>query len=302
MTAASPASAVDGGLVWDVGCRLAESPVYDAEHDRLLFVNQDDGELLTYECATGATWRIGLPERVGSIGLCESGRVVVAMNRRVVLFDLARGRVDEVLLSELDEPEGNRFNDGKVGPDGAFWVGTRDVCLDRGPLTSGTACLYRITADGDVTTAASGFAIVNGLAWSGDGRRLYMADSSPGRVDVAAFDPSSGQFGERRELRRFSVAEGLPDGAACDTDGNYWTAAPSAGCVLAVDTSGSVVRRLETPCEAPTMVCFAGPWLFVTAMQQKAGMPNSGRKFNRGGLFRFAAPAIGVAIRRFADG
>lgn len=290
-----------GELVWDVGCRLTESPVYDAERDRVLFVNQDDGELLSYGCATGARWRVTLPDRVGSIGLCESGRVVVAMNRRVVLFDLAGGRVDEVLLRDLDEPAGNRFNDGKVGPDGAFWVGTRDARLDQGPLEAGTACLYRVAADGGVTREASGFAIVNGLAWSADGRQMYVADSSLGRVDVAAFEPVRGQVGERRALRRFSVAEGLPDGAAFDIEGNYWTAAPSAGCVHAIDASGSVVHRVETLCEAPTMVCFAGPWLFVTSMRQKAGMPNSGRKFDRGGLFRFAAPATGVGIRRFAD-
>ena len=78
-------------------------------------------------------------------GLTRTGRLVVAIGLGIYLFDLGTEALS-LLVSLDDEPKTNRVNDGKVGPDGAFWIGTMD---DR-PVKEAVAALYRVTADGTV--------------------------------------------------------------------------------------------------------------------------------------------------------
>ena len=82
---------------------------------------------------TAARAKLDLPEVVGSFGLCRSGRLVVALRHRVVLFDPGTQAITD-LTPAVVEPVTNRLNDGKVGPDGAFWVGSMDENSPRQPL------------------------------------------------------------------------------------------------------------------------------------------------------------------------
>ena len=108
---------------------------------------------------------------VGSFGLCLSGRLVVALRHHVVLFD-PRTKAIENLTDPVDEPPTNRLNDGKVGPDGCFWVGSMDENTPR----QKTGALYRVTPKGDIERKAEGYAVSNGLAWSPDGRVMYHSE------------------------------------------------------------------------------------------------------------------------------
>ena len=99
--------------------------MWDASTRRLLFCDIPGKQInaLSVDDGTRVSW--DFPEVVGSFGLCLSGRLVVALRHHVVLFD-PRTRSIENLTDPVDEPGTNRFNDGKVGPDGCFWVGSMD--------------------------------------------------------------------------------------------------------------------------------------------------------------------------------
>ena len=130
-------------LVWDSRCGVAESPVWDASTRRLLFCDIPGKRINALSVDDGAQTSWDFPEVVGSFGLCRSGRLVVALRHRVVLFD-PRTKAIEQLTDPVDEPPTNRFNDGKVGPDGCFWVGSMD---ERSPRQK-TGALYRVTPRG----------------------------------------------------------------------------------------------------------------------------------------------------------
>lgn len=287
-------------LVWDPDCPLAESPVWDADHDCLFFIDIRGGRLFRHGITTGSReqWRLGEP--AGSIGLCASGKLVIATSRRVLLFDLAKGAACNV-LAHLEEPQGNRFNDGEVGPDGCFWVGTRDGRRDQGRTEDGNGCLYRVTPDGRVEKKSEGYLTSNGLAWSPDGTVMYHSDSPTGIVDAWTFDAATGSISNRRRLTSLNADEGSPDGAACDLEGNYWTAGPSAGCINKISPGGQILEAVQVNCEAPTMVCFAGDWMYVTSMRRKKGDRLVGREYDVGALFRLTAPAEGVKVGVFQD-
>src|ERR1700735_593209 len=115
----------DFELAWDSRCSVAESPVWDAAARRVLFCYINGKRINALSVDTGARETWDFPEAVGSFGLCRSGRLVVAQGHHVVLSDPRSGTLTN-LTAKVEEPATNRLNDGKVGPDGAFWVGSMD--------------------------------------------------------------------------------------------------------------------------------------------------------------------------------
>jgi len=283
-------------LVWDSRCGVAESPVWDEANRRLLFCDIGGKRINALAVDTGARAGWDFPEVVGSFGLCRSGRLVVALRHRVVLFDTVANALTE-LTAVVDEPATNRMNDGKVGPDGAFWVGSMDERSPRQP----TGSLYRVTADGRIEKKSEGYAVSNGLAWSPDGRIMYHSDSTSAIVEAWDFDPATGGMTNHRVLLKLTNEDGRPDGAAMDIDGNYWSAGPSAGCVNCFSPSGTLLRKLQFPVPGPTMPCFADGHMYVTSLREGKSQAVLDEFPTLGGLFRIAAPAVGAPVALFAD-
>ena len=283
-------------LVWDARCGVAESPVWDTANRRLLFCDIKGKRINALSIDGGARDTYDLPEVVGSFGLCRSGKLVVALRHRVVLFDPRSRRVED-LTGAVVEPATNRMNDGKVGPDGAFWVGSMDENTPRQP----TGALYRVTPDGRIERRAEGYAVSNGLAWSADGRTMYHSDSTAGIIEAWDFDPTTGGTSNHRHLATLTSEEGRPDGAATDIEGNYWSAGPSAGCLNRFSPAGALLERIPFPVPGPTMPCFTGEFLYATSLREGKSAEVLAQHPTLGGLFRTPAPAIGVPVGRFAD-
>ena len=283
-------------LVWDSRCGVAESPVWDAVAGRLLFCDIPGKRINALSVDDGARDTYDLPEVVGSFGLCRSGKLVVALRHRVVLFDPRTRRVED-LTGAVVEPATNRMNDGKVGPDGAFWVGSMDENTPRQP----TGALYRVTPDGRIERKGDGYAVSNGLAWSPDGRTMYHSDSTAGVIEAWDFDPATGGMANHRRLATLTGEEGRPDGAATDVDGNYWSAGPSAGVINRFSPTGALLERIPFPVPGPTMPCFAGRHLFVTSLREGKAPDVLQRFPTLGGLFRADVPLQGAPVGVFAD-
>jgi sugar lactone lactonase YvrE len=283
-------------LAWDARCSVAESPVWDAATRRLLFCDINGKRINALSIDTGERETWDFPEVVGSFGLCGSGRLVVAQRHHVVLFDPKSGALTD-LTAKVEEPATNRLNDGKVGPDGAFWVGSMDENSPRHKI----AALYRVTSDGRISKQEDGYAVSNGLAWSPDGRIMYHSDSTAGVIEAWDFDPASGGRTRHRVLAKLTNDDGRPDGAATDADGNYWSAGPSAGCLNCFSPAGELLRKWAFPVPGPTMPCFAGDWLYVTSLREGKSAEVLAEHPTLGGLFRANAPAVGAEVGLFAD-
>lgn len=283
-------------LVWDSRCAVAESPVWDAARRRVLFCDIEGKRINALSVDSGARESWDFPDVVGSFGLCRSGRLVVSQRRHVVVFDPKTGALSD-LTPAIAMPPTVRLNDGKVGPDGAFWVGGMDGNSPRQKI----AALYRVTADGKVSVEGEGYAGSNGLAWSADGRVMYHSDSTAAYIEAWDFDPSTGGRSNHRVLARLTNEEGRPDGAATDVEGNYWSAAPSAGCINLFSPAGALLHKVAFPVPGPTMPCFAEDWLYVTSLREGKSAEVLAKFPTLGGLFRGKAPVEGAPVGLFAD-
>ncbi|WP_200946498.1 SMP-30/gluconolactonase/LRE family protein [Devosia sp. Root685] len=269
---------------------VGESPVWDGANERLLWCDIPAGAIHALDIATGARslWEFGEP--VPSLGLARDGKLVVALRNDVILFDPARGTRERVARIEHEKP-GMRLNDGKVGPDGAFWVGSMDGEAGDAPA----AKLYRVAPDGEVRVIAEGIAISNGLAWNAGATILYHSDSRGSMwLDCWDFDSTTGAVSNRRRLRDNDEASGRPDGGACDLAGNYWSAGPSASRINRFSAMGELLDWVDVPLKLPTMPCFGGAdmrTVFVTSL----GSGEDGRD----GVVQFRVDVPGVPVGVF---
>ncbi len=283
----------------DARHQLGECPTWDERNNRLLWCDILGKSIHAMDWATNARMQWRFPSVVGSFGLTDDDRFVVALRDKVVLFDPQSGQTE--LLAEVETNVARtRLNDGRVGPDGAFWVGSMDERKPRTPI----GALYRVNASGDVATITEGLYVSNGLAWSADGRTMYHADTGrdSGWVDKWRFDPETGSVDDRLRFADLSAKDGRPDGAAVDAKGNYWSAGVSAGVINVFSPKGQLISKLTTPVPQPTMPCFCGPDLtsvVVTSLQPKGDMGLMAKYPKSGGLFIFQAGVSGVPTYRF---
>lgn len=271
-------------------CRLGESPVWDAERQRLLWADLRHGHIYAKSEGDAAETCWTLPAPMGSFGLADDGRLVVALATGVWLFDTVTRTLDPVAELEPAHPE-RRLNDGKVGPDGAYWVGSLHK---DGP----TAALWRVTGDGRAERKVDGLDTSNGLALSADGRTMLHSDSKQCWIDRWDLDPATGALSNRTRIATPGEGDGRPDGGATDMAGNYWSAGGSAGRLNCFDRDGRLIRTIATPQRVPTMPCFGGPdmrTLYVTSLRRpETAGPDCGAVFS----LRVEVP--GTPVARFA--
>lgn len=283
-----------------IECQLGEGATYDERTGLVWFVDIAGHALHRMDTAGGSlsTWHF--ESEVASLGLAASGRIVVALRDTVILFDTASGERRTLCSIEADRDD-TRLNDGKVGPDGAFWIGTMNDLGTKDPI----GALYRVAGSGTVERKVDRIAVSNGLAWTPDGETMFHSDSRGPWIDRWSFDRRSGAISGRTRIAEPGDDIGRPDGGAVDAAGTYWSAGVSAGRLNRFAPDGALLERHAAPASWPTMPCFGGAdfhTLFVTTLKEGkseealAASPLSGR------IFAAPSPVAGFAAWRFLDG
>ena len=130
-----------------------------------------------------------------------------------------------------DRFEGRRLNspnDVVLGPDGAIYFTDPTSDLPKGekqeiPFNG----VYRIAKDGKLRLLIKDRTDPNGLAFSPDGKRLYVDDSTDQTIWVYNFLPN-GTVANGRIFasEKADPKEGVPDGMRVDTAGNLYVVGP----------------------------------------------------------------------------
>jgi sugar lactone lactonase YvrE len=255
--------------------RLGEGPHWDAQHQRLSWVDIPTGLLWVRDAAgrrgvhLGQDLGVAVPHHLGG-WVCGLGRGIA-----LVAED---GSVEQ----HLDlEPAGVRMNDGKCDRLGRFFVGSK--AHDN---RAGAGRLWRLDLDGSVETVLDGLTIANGIGWSPDEATMYVTDSGSGRIDAHDYDPRSGALGARRTFVQLLPAEGTPDGLAVDAAGDVWTAVWGGGQVRRYSPEGQLTAVVRLGCSLVTSCAFTGADLTTLVIttawdeltpEQRAEEPDAGR-------------------------
>jgi len=161
-----------------------------------------------------------------------------------------------------------RFNDGRCDRQGRFFAGTLRMDAHGGPPPGQ---VYRL--DGaQLQPVLPGFVTPNGMAFSPDGRRMYLSDSNAAvrQVWVFDYDTERGLPHSPRPFIDMQDFAGRPDGAAMDSDGCYWICGIDAGVVQRFTPQGRLDRVVQLPVPKPTMCAFGGAdlrTLYITSIR-----------------------------------
>ena len=269
--------------IFDARCRAGEGIIFDRKRARLYWVDILAGLVFEADPASGVTrtWNVGQP--VGCMALCvDADRLLVGLRDGFAFLDKMTGQVSPVVDPEPDRPD-NRLNDGACDPVGHFWAGTMRMGGPR-PGDEPVGALYRLDAGLRCTRILKGFHIVNGLAFSPDGKTMYVSETV-GNPKIWAFDYDV-EGGTPSNRRVFVDAETMglhPDGATVDEEGGYWIADAGGWRILRFSPDGWVDKEIAMPVEKPSKVAIADGTLFITSLDigLSAGttQPQAGRVF-----------------------
>lgn len=291
--------------VADTGDFTGETPVWSAREGALYWINVMAGpgpavHRLDVSTGTVRTWP--MPDRTGAVALKEAGGLLVALSTGVHDFDPGDGSLNLRAASPL--PSDIALHEGRCDPSGRFWIASSD---DDFMLTGerGGASLCRLDADG-LKPVVAGITVSNGLAFSPDGRTLYLADSVTGRVDAWDCDPSSGELSGRRHFVTGPFEAGVVgmDGAAVDSEGCYWAAVFGESVLRRWRPDGEPDLEIRLPFSQPTMLTFGGAQLdtiYVTTSSMVLDPARCQASAQHGGVFALKAPVKGLPEPMFRD-
>jgi gluconolactonase len=256
-------------LAGDLG--FTEGPVWIAAGGYLVFSDIPGDELKRWSPAGGlASFR--RPSRNANGNTVDAaGRLITCEHsgRRVALLE-----ADGTLRTLVDSFEGRKLNspnDAVVRRDGSIYFTDPDYGLKNKPGTRekegkeqpGNYVYRHDPKTGRTTALVKDFSHPNGLAFSPDETRLYIADSGAPKhlrvFNVAA----DGTLTDGKVF--YTLDAGVPDGIRVDRDGRIWTTAGDGVHILAPD--GRRIGKILVP-EAPANLAFGGAdgrTLFITA-------------------------------------
>ena len=289
-------------LIADVRNVTGESPVWHAAEKALYWADIPTGTLNRWHSrdALLSTWQA--PETLACMAVHAQGGWIAGMQSGLFhLMPQTDGSLTHTRLATVEHAlPGMRFNDGRCDRQGRFLAGT--MVMDMG-LSASAGCIYSYSNDSkQLRQLLDGFITPNGMAFSPDGRTMYLSDSHPSVQKIWAFDydTSTGTPSHRRLFVDMQPLPGRPDGAAVDVDGCYWICGKDAGLVHRFTPQGKLDQSLSVPVKKPAMCAFGGPaldTLFVTTIRPSgidlSDQPHAGAVFAlRPGVQGMAEPVF----------
>jgi sugar lactone lactonase YvrE len=278
--------------------QVGESPVWSTAEQALYWVDVEGRRIERFHPATETYRQWPMPEAIGSIGLRATGGLVAAIRTGFVLVDTRSGTLTPIGDPESDRAD-TRFNDGKVDRRGRFWAGTRNF-RDH---SRADGALYRLDPDRSIHRVIEGLRCPNGIAWSPDGRTMYLCDTWIRRIFVFDFDSEEGVPRNRRLFAELTGEQGYPDGLTVDSEGFVWNAHYDGWRITRYAADGRVDRAVALPVQHVTSVTFGGSdlrTLFVTSAGMRLSDAQRAAQPEAGNLFALQVEVPGVPEPAFA--
>ncbi|CAG0966242.1 L-arabinonolactonase [Burkholderiales bacterium] len=296
---AAPALEVVARTANEVG----ESPVWHAAERAVYWTDIPACTVHRLDVSTGAHRHWMVDDMVGCLAVAADGDLIAGTGRGVARFRCGDGPAATLeRVADVAHPrEGMRANDGRCDRQGRFWFGTMLMDMAAGANVGG---LYvHEHGRGLAGPVVRGLVVQNGLAFSPDGRTMYLSDSHPSVRQIWAydFDPDSGTPSNRRTFVDMNRHPGRPDGAAIDETGAYWCCANDGGSIHRFAPDGRLLTSIPLPVSKPSMAAFGGDaleWLYITSIRPPA--PRGASEPLAGTLLAFRPGIHGVAETPYA--
>ncbi|NBB83995.1 MAG: SMP-30/gluconolactonase/LRE family protein [Alphaproteobacteria bacterium] len=249
------------------GLKWAEGPVWFGDAGVLLVSDIPNDRILRWVEGGGVTVHRQPAQHTNGHVRDRQGRLVSCSHgARAVL----RTEPDGTVTVLADRYKGGRLNspnDLVVKSDGTIWFTDppygilSDYEGHKAPSEQDGCFVYRLVPEtGDLTVVADDFVKPNGLAFSPDESKLYIADSgrshdADGPHHIRVFDVVDGTRLSGGAVF-CEIEPAVPDGLRLDTQGNVWSSAGDG--IHCFDPEGHILGKIRLP-RVVANLTFGGP-------------------------------------------
>lgn len=248
------------------GFGFTEGPVWDASG--FLYVSDEEKNFIYKLYPDGRREEvIALGDPDGNTYDGQRRLIDCASVLRAIIRIAPDGKSYETLADRYEGKRLNSPNDVVGGPDGALYFTDPTLDLVKGerqeiPFQG----VYRIDKSGKVTLVTKELDQPNGIAFSPDGRYLYVDDSERKNIRRYRFHPG-GMVSDGIIFGDETVAgsKAVPDGMKVDVQGNLYVTGP--GGIWVWSAAGKHIGTILVP-EQPANLTWGGPdssTLYITA-------------------------------------
>jgi gluconolactonase len=250
------------------GMKFTEGPVWmsDTTGDYLLFSDIPTNRLMKWQ--KGGALREFRKESNAANGNARDlqGRLITCEHsaRRVTRTEPGAAKA-HVLIEKYNGKKFNSPNDAAVKSDGTIWFTDPPYGMGDEAKEQPGNFVYRLDPETKTVNAViQSMQWPNGICFSPDEKRLYVASSDEKEPVIRAFDvKDDGTVGDGKEFCK--IDSGVPDGIRCDEHGNLWSSAGDG--VQVFSPEGKLIGKVPVP-EPAANLCFGGEdgtTLFITA-------------------------------------
>jgi sugar lactone lactonase YvrE len=229
---------------------LGEGARWHAEWQKFLFIDIKGKLIGTCNPANGKIETKKIPAMPGMLAPAENDKLLVALQGKIVLWDLETGKT--VNLAKFKEDTENRSNDGACDALGRLWVGTMHVNAKH---QAGNLYCY----DGKLVKKIAGTSVSNGICWSPDNRTLYYIDSLLYHIKAFDYDLATGNISKERIVVEITEPNTVADGMCIDSEGMLWVAIWGGACVNRYNPlNGACIDKILVNAPNVTSCAFGG--------------------------------------------
>ncbi len=249
--------------------KFTEGPVWIPGQMRVVFSDIPNSRQMEWTKAGGLKEYRKVEASNGNLLDLEGNLLSCQHSGRNVISTDADGKIT-VVVDKYDGKKFNSPNDIAIKSDGTLWFTDPSYGLRGKPAELDGKYVYRFDPKSKkVELICRDFDMPNGIAFSPDEKRIYIADTGKyGKINAYDVPKDGGPLG-----KPVFVIDIRCDGMCIDTSGNIYTT--SRGGIHVFNDKGKKIGMIPVP-EQPANVCFGGEnydELFITAFKSLYHVP-----------------------------
>lgn len=211
-----------------------------------------------YRFADGQVTKREVDQPIFGLAPLPDGRIAGTLEAGFCTLDGTTGPKAEI-------GAGCRFNDLAIDARGGLWGGTMHKAI----LAGRGAIFHAPTPDAPPRRVAGSLGVPNGMAFSADGKTLFVIDTLSRTLIAYPADSEAGMLDEPVIVSDFMNVPGKPDGMTRAPDGRFFVAMWGGGCIAELAPDGAMLRSIPVPAPNPSSAALAGDKLYVTSSRMR---------------------------------